>query len=278
MTWQHTIIPALPISRKGFLDAPTPYLIGLLLNPNIEPNLRRTNSTPSRKKKKSFSERKKSLSDSFIRSLSHSPRLESNYEDADDISLRSTHSSSDRPYSVPAISDSIDLNPDNIEDIQFWTSFLKGQYDLEEDSLILYLDKHLENTKVKSPKSETQKLAHYSEILRKPSDDNSLSLPQPVYEMIQKRFDLFVKSLLGLPYDLESDEVTRGKFVILCETFLHMYNTIFSPLEDYLQSKNIWKIANNGIKNMDDEYFLEHNFNVRYNNQIYSFFFDKRYL
>ena len=165
MTWQHTIIPALPISRKGFLDAPTPYLIGLLLNPNIEPNLRRTNSTPSRKKKKSFSERKKSLSDSFIRSLSHSPRLESNYEDADDISLRSTHSSSDRPYSVPAISDTIDLNPDNIEDIQFWTSFLKGQYDLEEDSLILYLDKHLENTKVKSPKSETERAIEINDIL-----------------------------------------------------------------------------------------------------------------
>ena len=148
---------------------------------------------------------------------------------------------------------------------------MKGQYDLEEDSLILYLDKHLENAKVRSSKSEAHKIAHYSEILKKPSDDNSLSLPQPVHEMIQKRFDLFVKSLLGLPYDLESDEVTRGKFVILCETFLHMYNTIFSPLEDHLQSKNIWKIANNGIKNMDDEYFLEHNFDVSNNNHPKSF-------
>ena len=267
MTWQHTIIPALPISRKGFLDAPTPYLIGLLLNPNIEPNLRRTNSTPIRKKKKSFSERKKSLSDSFIRSLSHSPRLENSFEESDNISLRSRKSSStsftDRPYSVPTISDSFDLNQDDIEDIQFWTSFLKGQYDLEPDSLIMYLDKRKENAKSKSPKLDSIKLTHYSEILKKPMDDNSLSLPQPVLEMIQKRFDLFVKSLLGLPYDLESDEVTRGKFVILCETFLHMYNTIFSPLEEYLQSKDIWKIGNNGIKNMADEYCLEHNFNVR---------------
>ena len=120
-----------------------------------------------------------------------------------------------------------------------------------------------ENAKSKSPKLDSTKLTHYSEILKKPMDDNSLSLPQPVLEMIQKRFDLFVKSLLGLPYDLESDEVTRGKFVILCETFLHMYNTIFSPLEEYLQSKDIWKIGNNGIKNMADEYCLEHNFNVR---------------
>ena len=123
MTWQHTIIPALPISRKGFLDAPTPYLIGLLLNPNIEPNLRRTNSTPIRKKKKSFSERKKSLSDSFIRSLSHSPRLESSFEESDGISLRSGHIGNDRPCSVPVISDSFDLTQENIEDIQFWSSF-----------------------------------------------------------------------------------------------------------------------------------------------------------
>ena len=263
MTWQHTIIPALPISRKGFLDAPTPYLIGLLLNPNIEPNLRRTNSTPIRKKKKSFSERKKSLSDSFIRSLSHSPRLESSFEESDGISLRSAHIGNDRPCSVPVISDSFDLTQENIEDIQFWTSFLKGQYDLEPDSLIMYLDKRSENTKQKYSKVDNPKTVHYSEILKRPSDDNLLSLPLPVLEMIQKRFDLFVKSLLGLPYDLESDEVTRGKFVILCETFLHMYNTIFSPLEDYLQSKDIWKIANNGLKNNDDEYSLEHNFSVR---------------
>ena len=263
MTWQHTIIPALPISRKGFLDAPTPYLIGLLLNPNIEPNLRRTNSTPIRKKKKSFSERKKSLSDSFIRSLSHSPRLESSFEESDGISLRGAHIGNDRPSSVPVISDSFDLTQENIEDIQFWTSFLKGQYDLEPDSLIMYLDKRSENTKQKFSKVDNPKTIHYSEILKRPSDDNSLSLPLPVLEMIQKRFDLFVKSLLGLPYDLESDEVTRGKFVILCETFLHMYNTIFSPLEDYLQSKDIWKIANNGLKNNDDEYSLEHNFSVR---------------
>ena len=263
MTWQHTIIPALPISRKGFLDAPTPYLIGLLLNPNIEPNLRRANSTPIRKKKKSFSERKKSLSDSFIRSLSHSPRLESSFEESDGISLRGAHILHDRPSSVPVISGSFDLTQENIEDIQFWTSFLKGQYDLEPDSLIMYLDKRSENTKQKISKVDNPKTVHYSEILKRPSDDNSLSLPLPVLEMIQKRFDLFVKSLLGLPYDLESDEVTRGKFVILCETFLHMYNAIFSPLEDYLQSKDIWKIANNGLKNNDDEYSLEHNFSVR---------------
>ena len=60
-----------------------------------------------------------------------------------------TASVADRPYSVPIISDSFDLNQDDIEDIQFWTSFLKGQYDLEPDSLIMYLDKRKENTKSK---------------------------------------------------------------------------------------------------------------------------------
>ena len=269
MTWQHTIIPALPISRKGFLDAPTPYLIGLLLNPNVEPNLRRTNSTPVRKKKKSFSERKKSLSDSFIRSLSHGPRLENSFDNPDNTSMQLSSSCNDRPNSVPVFSGSFDLTQEDIEDIQFWTSFLKGQYDLEPDSLIMYLDKRPESTKQKSSKIEITKITHHSEILKRPCDRNSLTLPHPVLQMIQKRFDLFVKSLLGLPYDLDSDEVTRGKFVILCETFLHMYNTIFSPLEDYLQSKDIWKIANNGIKNEENEYSLEHKFNVRiYHNMI----------
>ena len=38
MTWLHTFIPALPTSMTAFLEAPTPYLIGLLLDscPNRE--------------------------------------------------------------------------------------------------------------------------------------------------------------------------------------------------------------------------------------------------
>jgi hypothetical protein len=31
MSWQHTLIPALPPARTVFLEAPTPYLIGLLV-------------------------------------------------------------------------------------------------------------------------------------------------------------------------------------------------------------------------------------------------------
>ena len=126
----------------------------------------------------------------------------------------------------------------------------------------MHIDKRLENTKTQSSKLDLQRIVHSSEILKKPSDSISLTLPQPVLEMIQKRFDLFVKSLLGLPFDLDSKEVTRGKFVILCETFLHMYNTIFHPLEEYLQSKDIWKITNNGFKTGEGEYCITHNFNV----------------
>jgi hypothetical protein len=265
MTWQHTIIPALPVSRKGFLDAPTPYMIGLLINPHIESKI--IDSTPKRMRKKTFTERKKSLSDSFLRSLSHSPRLEHNdYEDSDSVSLRSNNSSSNRPISEPIFSYTTDLTPENHEDIEFWTTFLKGQYDLDPDSLIVHIDKRLENTELKSSKLELQRIVHTSEILKRPSDGISLSLPQPVLEMIQKRFQLFVKSLLGLPFDLDSEEVNRGKFVILCETFLHMYNTIFHPLEKYLQSKDIWKITNNGFKNTEGEYCITHNFNVRITN------------
>ena len=32
--WQHSLVPVLPSSRLGFLEAPTPYLIGLLLSPD----------------------------------------------------------------------------------------------------------------------------------------------------------------------------------------------------------------------------------------------------
>ena len=34
MTWQHTFIPALPRARTVFLEAPTPYLIGVLIESN----------------------------------------------------------------------------------------------------------------------------------------------------------------------------------------------------------------------------------------------------
>jgi hypothetical protein len=30
LSWQHTLIPALPATRRTFLEAPTPYLIGIL--------------------------------------------------------------------------------------------------------------------------------------------------------------------------------------------------------------------------------------------------------
>ena len=30
MSWLHTFIPALPVSHRHYVDAPTPYLIGLL--------------------------------------------------------------------------------------------------------------------------------------------------------------------------------------------------------------------------------------------------------
>ena len=33
LSWQHSLVPVLPSSRLGFLEAPTPYLIGLLLSP-----------------------------------------------------------------------------------------------------------------------------------------------------------------------------------------------------------------------------------------------------
>lgn len=38
MSWQHTLIPALPLTHRGFLDAPTPYLIGLLVDKNHLPS------------------------------------------------------------------------------------------------------------------------------------------------------------------------------------------------------------------------------------------------
>ena len=37
LSWQHTLIPALPATRRTFLEAPTPYLIGILVEPRTSP-------------------------------------------------------------------------------------------------------------------------------------------------------------------------------------------------------------------------------------------------
>jgi hypothetical protein len=37
LSWQHTLIPALPATRRTFLEAPTPYLIGILVEANTTP-------------------------------------------------------------------------------------------------------------------------------------------------------------------------------------------------------------------------------------------------
>ena len=38
MMWQHTLIPALPPSMIAFLGAPTPYLIGVLVDGKYDNN------------------------------------------------------------------------------------------------------------------------------------------------------------------------------------------------------------------------------------------------
>jgi hypothetical protein len=37
LSWQHTLIPALPATRRTFLEAPTPYLIGILVEASTTP-------------------------------------------------------------------------------------------------------------------------------------------------------------------------------------------------------------------------------------------------
>ena len=49
--------------------------------------------------------------------------------------------------------------------------------------------------------------------------------------------------------------------------FLHMYNAIFGRLEEYLDSKDIWKVTNNANKSSNDEYHVEHCFNVSCNHK-----------
>ena len=224
-------------------------------------------SRMKRKKKKRSSDkqrsRKKSLSDSFIRSFSYSSyetKKCTDYED-DRISLRSNKSSSEkRPISEPTFSSLNALETENKEEMQFWTTFLNGSYDLEPDSLVVQLDKGVRNTD-KNPSTDKSSSQNFAKLLKKPSDDVVMTLPQPVVGMIQHRFELFEKSLLGLP-NLDTEEVARGKFVILCETFLHMYNNIFGLLEEYLNSNDIWEMSNNGFNNMKDEYYADHYFSV----------------
>ena len=277
MSWQHTMIPALPLSRRGFLDAPTPYLIGLLLNySNVESNIKMEPPKQQSKKKNNSFGRKKHLSDSFIRSFSYSSRETKKCTDHefDRISLRSNDDRVERPVSEPiSMAASTEfMTHENEEEIQFWRAFLNGQYELESDSIVILLDKDADETRSngakKSCNAKFKPPSHFVKMLKAPGDDVCcMKLPHPVIGMIQQRFELFEKSLQVLPTLLDLEEIERGKFVILCETFLHMYNNIFGSLEDYLNSNVIWEMVsceNEFNSTEDHQYYVEHYFNVRH--------------
>ena len=255
MSWQHTIIPALPFSRRGFLDAPTPYLIGLLLNPDVESSLKE--SPTKRNNRRRFS-------NGFMRSFSYNSHetKKCTNQDYDRISLPSNDSFRQRPLSGPERSLPPDCTIETLQEIKFWRIFLKGKCELEPDSLVIQLGKStdIDNSNM-PPDCGFENVVDFAEILKKPSDGVSIELPQPVFDMIRLRFALFEKSLAGIP-NVDSKEVTRGKFVILCETFLHMYNEMFGSLDQYLNTNAIWTIADNGSTDVNGEDYLELYFNV----------------
>ena len=277
MSWQHTLIPALPFSKRGFLDAPTPYLMGLLLNPNIESNINRNTPSTPRKKKLSFGE-------SFVRSLSshHLPDSKKGTDQAFDRILPPSSSynsaSNGRPTSGSGLrsgsNDWVMIDGEQCEEIKFWQMFLNGTYELESDSLVIHLDRSGNNKTQNAPTAATQKqqigqsrASNYSNtasFLRKPTDGGLTSLPKSVYDILKLRFTLLEKSTLSLS-TVNEDEEAQGKFIIISETFLQMYNKIFGSLQNYLNDDGIWNIKPvNGENGFDDKIGLEHYFNVRY--------------
>jgi hypothetical protein len=75
-------------------------------------------------------------------------------------------------------------------------------------------------------------------VLKRPRKATRPFFPETVVNNLQQRLDLFEQIFSQEIND--ATEVFRHKFVILCETFLQMYNTIFDKLQDYILYGRVW--------------------------------------
>ena len=151
MSWLHTFVPALPVSHRHYIDAPTPYLIGLL-----------------------------------------------------------------------AASDQVIMSSQQSKEETFWRQIVDGSYPLDSDCLVVQIEEGR------------------GKILRRPPAD--FSFPPPVVELLHQRLSYFDFIFNNVESRLDREEAARGKFIILCETFLQMYKTVFGDLVRYINCETSWRI------------------------------------
>lgn len=71
-----------------------------------------------------------------------------------------------------------------------------------------------------------------SKVLKRPRKASRLYFPDRVVANLQQRLDS------TSAYSQDPSIIYRHEFVVLCETFLQMYNTIFAYLQDYITAEN----------------------------------------
>ena len=76
------------------------------------------------------------------------------------------------------------------------------------------------------------------------SGDTSSLLPTKTVNLLKDRLKYF--DLIFNSGELDHEERARGKFIILCETFLQMYKAIFEDLVPYLNNEEFWQILPSG--------------------------------
>ena len=74
--------------------------------------------------------------------------------------------------------------------------------------------------------------------------DTSSLLPAKTVNLLKDRLRYF--DLIFNGGELDHEEKARGKFIILCETFLQMYKALFEALVPYLNNEEFWQISPSG--------------------------------
>lgn len=144
--------------------------------------------------------------------------------------LESESSKGSPPRRESVISSLCD-NPDAEEEEQFLASLLNGTHEiLDQDCMVVQISSD------QLPEGR---------ILKRPEIRPDF-FPESMVDLLKERLCYFDRIFRNVEGGLDVEEEVRGKFVIICETSLQMYKTIFGHLVSYLQSEEIWTIPSDG--------------------------------
>lgn len=249
MSWQHTLIPALPFAKRTFIEAPTPYLVGLLIKDKC---LHEVFKLEKRGDEALMTSRRSR----FI--LPTSFRLFSPVDSSTDLadvdtyllsfsSISSIHSSEEDPSRSLS---SCSQQPPGEEkghakmqedEKQFLKSLMDGSCQLSEDCLVIAIGSDGRGSLLKPSDKGLQPCITNSFA-------HSSGLPVPVEELLRERMMTVEEELEQ--EDLSSSEIedmVKAKYIILCDTFIHLYYDLFGELEHCLMgNKDQWVAKDTG--------------------------------